>query len=289
MPFRASFYEHFGYGVVERRCAWTIPLSVLPRGDADGFRHTAGVTEPLRACRQAMVEAGQCDIERTPGAWENCVKQQGQGYLIADQPGGDGSPMRSWLWFDQARNAAGKDVINVPDLAYDSIASLRRVLHFFANLKDQYSAVTLHLPADLPLNRLLGETQVPHRAVNHETAEAKLYTRMQVRVLDHVKLLESMRDLPADVRGSTTVVIRETEGNTSTLRIEVEGGRATAKPASGDADVECVDRDWASIVTGDLSASRAACLGLIRLGDAGKLAVLDAFARGPAPFCTEYF
>src|SRR5690606_4065439 len=30
MPFRASYYEHFGYGVVERRNDWTIPLSLLP-------------------------------------------------------------------------------------------------------------------------------------------------------------------------------------------------------------------------------------------------------------------
>src|SRR5688572_16673605 len=27
MPFRGSYYEHFGYGVMERRCAWTVPNS----------------------------------------------------------------------------------------------------------------------------------------------------------------------------------------------------------------------------------------------------------------------
>src|SRR5262249_41634349 len=38
MPFRASFYEHFGYGVVERRNEWTIPLGILPKGDCQGVR-----------------------------------------------------------------------------------------------------------------------------------------------------------------------------------------------------------------------------------------------------------
>src|SRR6185503_13598429 len=27
MPFRASFYEHFGYGLIERRHEWLVPLT----------------------------------------------------------------------------------------------------------------------------------------------------------------------------------------------------------------------------------------------------------------------
>ena len=37
MPFRASFYEHFGYGLVERRNEWTLPLAVLPHGSYGGY------------------------------------------------------------------------------------------------------------------------------------------------------------------------------------------------------------------------------------------------------------
>src|SRR3954452_14697753 len=33
MPFRASFYSHFGYGLAERRTEWVVPLFVLPHGD----------------------------------------------------------------------------------------------------------------------------------------------------------------------------------------------------------------------------------------------------------------
>ena len=38
MPFRASFYEHFGYGLAELRHEWTVPLSIFPTGDFAGFR-----------------------------------------------------------------------------------------------------------------------------------------------------------------------------------------------------------------------------------------------------------
>jgi predicted acetyltransferase len=289
MPFRASFYEHFGYGLVERRCAWTIPLSVLPRGDCTGFRHISLATDPPRMCRQAMVEAGQCDIERTPGAWEHWVKQQHEGYVIAHQPDGQGAPVTAWTAFDHTKNPTAKDIITVHDMAFDSVESFVRMLSFFAGLKDQYWAVTMHLPADLPLNRLLRESQVPHRPVNHETAEAKIYTRMQIRVLDHLKLISGMRRLPENVRGAAVVSIAETEGGASRILVELDGGRAAARLASGSVDVECRDKDWASIVTGDLRASEAARLGIIRASNVQSLRVLDAFAAGPAPFSTEYF
>ena len=36
-PFRVSFYESFGYGVMERQNTWTIPLAILPEDDTSGF------------------------------------------------------------------------------------------------------------------------------------------------------------------------------------------------------------------------------------------------------------
>jgi hypothetical protein len=91
MPFRASFYEHFGYGLIERRHEWLVPLSILPPGNFDGFHFTrngddlAGMFE----CRQRMVQNGQCDIERTREAWETYRRNVGEGYEVVDRdPGG---------------------------------------------------------------------------------------------------------------------------------------------------------------------------------------------------------
>ena len=285
MPFRASYYEHFGYGLVERRATWTIPLALLPTGPTDGFSILTGVDEPRRDCRHRMVQSGQCEIERMPGAWKHWGDQEGESYVVADHPAGQ--PMRSWwVWTQQKQN--GKDVLTVDDQAYDSPRSLRRALAFFATLKDQYWAVTLKLPADLPLNRLLTETQVPHRAVNHDTSECRTFTRMQVRVLDHARLIDGLH-LPQAARGAATVAIAETEGATTTLRIEFESGRASATPTTAAPDIECADRDWAAIVLGDLPATRAAEHDLIKVNTPAAAALLDNFAAGPAPFCHEYF
>jgi hypothetical protein len=195
--------------------------------------------------------------------------------------------MRSWWHWSQIKKN-DKDVLHIYDQAFDSIESLRRGLAFFATLKDQFSAVTITVQADFPLNLLLEETQVPHRPVNHDTAEVRTFTRMQVRVLDHVRLINGVH-LPPDVRGRAVVAIAETEETVTALRIDVEGGRATARPTGEPPDVECTDRTWAAIVLGDLTASRAASMGLIRVNSPVAVKVLNAFAAGPAPFSNEYF
>jgi hypothetical protein len=111
---------------------------------------------------------------------------------------------------------------------------------------------------------------------------------MQIRVLDHARLIEAMK-LPAGASGKATVSIRETEGGVSTFSIELSDGHATVKPSTATEDIECEDRIWSPIVMGDLPASRAAAMGLVRLHNRDGLRVLDLFSQGPAPFCNEYF
>jgi predicted acetyltransferase len=287
MPFRASFYEHFGYGVVERRASWTIPLSVMPSGRAVGFEFLDGADEARRGCRQRMVEAGQCDIERTPGMWTHWTMQEGEGYVVGDRAAADGS-MRSWFVWREVREN-DQNVLVIDDMAFDSVEALRRGLCFFGTLRDQFRSLRLTLPADLQVNRLLKETQVPPGAKCHEAASVKWATRMQVRVLDHARLIDGMR-VAEQVRGSATVAIAETEGGISRLRIEMDGGRTGVSETAAAADVECADRHWAAILLGDLPATRAAEMGIIKVNRRAAVGLLDAFAAaGPAPFCNEHF
>jgi len=284
MPFRASFYEHFGYGLIERRATWTIPLSVMPSGTSEGFRVIQGADPARVRCRQRMVEAGQCDIERSAGAWAFWTPQEGGGYVVGDWQAGE---MASWLsWSQQKLN--GKDILVVEDSAYESLEAFRRALCFLGTLRDQYWGATLTVAADFPLNRLLKESQVPHRPVNHDVAEVKSFTRMQVRVLDHLALLNGMR-VPAELRGQAVVGVQECDGSVSRFKIDFENGRASASLTSVAADLECSDVNWAPLVLGDMAASRAASLGLVRIQRPDAVALLDGFARGPAPFCNEYF
>lgn len=288
MPFRASFYEHFGYGLAERRTEWTLPLSIISSGDFEGIRfQESDDRAEVEACRQRVCEVGQCDIETPHAQWEWRWKSAEAGIEVVDRPDDRGS-VRGWMYLQEEKRD-GKTIMRVLDHGCESLDALRRQLYFLGSLKDQYSAAVIVLPGDVPLNRMLRESQIPHRPVEHAVPQAKPYTRMQIRVLDHKKFLEAMK-LPSSVRGAAVVAVRETEGSVSKFRIDISDGRASVSNSDASADVECTDVLWASIASGDLSASDAARFGLmIEVRNPGALTTLDALSIGPVPFCREYF
>lgn len=289
MPFRASYYEHFGYGIAERRCAWTIPLSILPQADTKGLRFYEPADDAeRRACRQRVAEAGQCDIERWDGMWAVHAKRSLDALDIVDRPD-DAGPVRGWMTFGRVTEN-GRDWVKVIDHGHENLAALCRQLAFLGSMKDQFWGGQITLPADIPLNRLLAETQIPHRPVSHATAEVRLFTRMQLRVLDHRKLLAGMR-LPVDARGAVRLNIHETEGDVSKLHLEIEGGRIALGSAPTDAghDFTCTDKTWAAIVSGDLRATDAVRWELATASSPAAVRIMDAFGEGKAPFCLEHF
>jgi predicted acetyltransferase len=294
MPFRASFYQHFGYGIVENRNVWTVPVSILQSGSSEGMRYATPEDGPaMAALYQRVVEGGQCNIERAEARWRHLAPAaMDEGFLVVD-PADDGRGLRGYMMF-LPQYQDGKDAIDISDgvWAYEDAEALRRQLHFLASQRDQFSSVTLRLPVDLPLPWLLRERQIAHRPVNHAAAAVAPHSRMQIRVLDHVKLLENLR-LPAHLMGKAAVCVKESEGHESRFAVDLHGGRiSTAGGTAGGPTFTCEDHTWASIVCGTLRASTAWKLGLAESEHASAAAALDHLASpeaGPTPFCQEYF
>ena len=292
MPFRASFYEHFGYGLVERRSDWTIPLSIVPPADCAGWRLATPEDRSAQADQwQSAIAAGQCEVERSPARWKHRLPSEEEGMVFIDRPNPTGPesthPVRAYAFITQ-ENISGCNNLKVNDWSADSPETFASLLAFLSTMRDQFSTLTITTPADLPLGLLLREPQLPHRLVDHPAAEMHTITRMQLRILDHRKFLESLH-LPPSVRGRVTVAIKETEGSLSRFTIEFEAGRAHVTPSTGSADFECLDRHWASIATGDLLATQAVRWNAARQSTPNAAAILDALSTGPLPFCREYF
>lgn len=303
MPFRASFYEHFGYGLVETRCEWNVPTGLLPAGDFAGYRfmEEADVPRVLELCH-ADARAGRCDIETHPSAFTTNRKWLEDGLCFVDEAEPDG-PLRGWC-FARATTRSDRRVNDVVEWAVDSPASLLRLLHWASSQKDQFPWTRLTLPAHVPLNWLLRERHLVSHAVEHATAELRAHSRMMLRVIDHVAFFKDQR-LPAPhgaaphdaaphgaaatVGGAVTVAVHETEGEVSKFRLEVGDGRLDAAPSQASADVECRDVVWAAVAAGELRASDAARFGLLDVRRPDLLPLLDALAEGPRPFCKEYF
>src|SRR6185503_16290450 len=118
--------------------------------------------------------------------------------------------------------------------------------------------------------------------------DVRVHTRMQVRILDHAKLLSAMH-LPPHHKGSAVVEVRETEGFISKFRIDIEAGKTICKPTEASPDVICTDRIWAAVVMGDLPIDTAVQLELVQVQRPAALQPLSAFSDGPLPFCSDGF
>lgn len=287
-PFRNSFYERFGYGTVERRHLWTVPISLLPGGDTEGLRHyQSSDLEALAVCRQKQVCRGQCDLKRTRDTWQNLIQQDDDGHLFVDRPDPNG-PVRGFVYFETEVQPDGRWRLIVDELGYDDIPALRRILHMLASLKDQYATCVMVLPVDLPLQRLLKESQVPHRVVPHAAADCRLQTRMMMRVLDHKAFIEAMVGLPPAASGKAVIAVHEPEGASNRFLLEISQGRATVTASEQSPQFECKAPVWASVACGEMSATAALRCGLAD-GSPAAASVIDALAVGPAPFCNEAF
>lgn len=293
MPFRASFYEHFGYGLCERRFLWTIPTAILPRPDLCGFELVDPDDEAafvaLADCRRRQARQGHGDMlfPHVPGDglghWMRQFRDTGYIFARRDADGAIDAFVTTEPATERRRHG-----LHCLFVVYTSLTGLRAVLHFLATLKDQYGFIQMAAPADLPMNWLLRETQLPHRGVEHPHARCDVAARMQVRVLDHVALLNGM-ERPGAPDGGAVVRVEEPEGHASTFRIDVDEGRVSAGSSQATPDVTLSAQAWAAVVMGEFPATTAARLGLLTVDSEPALKVLDAFAAGPAPFCREFF
>src|SRR6185295_18204855 len=99
MPWRASYYEHFGYGLVERRAEWTVPLTIMPSDDCAGLRFMSEQDKAaMDECRNRMIAAGQGDIERSPTFWDDYFQRRAtDGFIVVD-PKPEGG-LRGWMLY----------------------------------------------------------------------------------------------------------------------------------------------------------------------------------------------
>lgn len=286
MPFRVSFYEHFGYGLVERQNVWTIPTSILSTGVASNWRFgTATDKQAMIRCRSKQAETGLCDVETSPAAldeWFAHLTPDTQ--LFVDQ---SSDSIRAYTWL-RTLIEADKTVAITVQPGFSDIEGLRSLLGFLGSLRDQYGLVRIVLPIDVPLNWLLKEHQVPHRRVEHLSATCQTITRMQMRVLDHIGFWTGQR-VVRPVSQPVTVAVRECEGNVSRFTLDFSGETVQAGPSDAAADITVSDVVWASIAAGELRCSTAFHLGFISVHRPEAVRALDVLSEGQVPFCYEYF
>ena len=240
----------------------------------------------LIACHNRAVMRGQSDIIRDDHWWQDSEDKNIDGFVIVDADS-QKSIINSYLHYTQFPKD-GKTFLRINSRAWDNLAAFKRQLYFLASLKDQYHGVALTLPADFNLNYLLKEPQIPHRLVNHPTAEVRPFTRMQCRILDHKKFLETL-DWPTELSGEAVIAVQESEGHQSKFKLQISVGKAQVNVSNSAADLEIPDHLWATIALGNMGIRQAVSMELVTAPAPNAIRLLEPLGIGPLPFCEEYF
>ncbi|GIW76281.1 MAG: hypothetical protein KatS3mg104_1344 [Phycisphaerae bacterium] len=286
MPFRVSFYEHFGYGLVERQNVWTLPTLILPPGASSNWRFgTPGDKPAMIRCRLKQAESGMCDVETSPAAMDEWLAHlTPDTQLFVDQ---QSDSIRAYLWLRTVIEEEKTVAVTVQP-GFSDIEGLKSILRFLGSLKDQYGLARIVLPVDVPLNLLLKEHQVPHRRVEHLSATCQTITRMQMRILDHVGFWTGQR-IARPVHQRVCLAVRECEGTVSRFTLDLSGETVQAEHSSSEPDLTVSDVVWASIAAGELRCSTAVHLGFVSVYRPEAVRALEVLAEGQTPFCYEYF
>lgn len=280
-PFRVSFYEHFGYGVMESQNVWTVPLKILPDDDTSGFgEYRDSDFAAALANRQRQFKQTHGDVATDERGLKHWLAALGtNNFRFVDRQ--NGHITSQFSLGTEFEGEQGMAVIGKP--FWDSPAAFRRMLAMIGTLRDQYSQAKIALPADLPLNWWLSERQIPHRRVDHPAARCSRITRMQSAIFDVPKFVQALK-APPGMAGVIRVKI-----DAQTYELEIADSHTAARPVTSSPDFEIDAPTFASIGFGELPPEPATAAGRLTVHRPQALPLLESLVSGPAPYCHEYF
>src|SRR5688500_15145743 len=152
VPFRASYYEHFGYGLVERRANWEIPTALLPSGETEGFEllepGDEAAEQAIADCRARQMARGHGDVsfpayDRLGGFQGAIAGIREDGYCFVRRRA-DGSA--SAFVMTEPHGDRGNRGLHCNYAGYDVAEGLRAILRMLGTMRDQYRRILIATP-----------------------------------------------------------------------------------------------------------------------------------------------
>lgn len=278
-----ALYRQSGYEQAGHRFLTKIPLSrLIGIGKA---RRVVALTEAdhprVEAVYRKFAAHWPGALERAAYGWTRIRKMwdaEYQGFGVLD----DASELGGYLYLSQARDAAtGRQELTLSDVAFTSADHARSLIGLLADFEPMANTVTV---AGGPMHPLV--TLLPQQRY-----EVKLKDYWMLRVINVSKAIED-RGYSSAVRGGLTLEIRDdvVSANSGAWRVEIEGGRATAKRGSiADAGrIVCDIKGLAAMYSGLYTPRQAALLGLCEGDEAGFDVLGAAFAQGTPSMSDHY-
>jgi len=282
-PFRHSFYQKQGYGLIGDIQTLTIHSASVPRFSERDDVHPLSDHElpALSECYDAFARENTCVISRTHDAWRFALKRARKnhwGYWCHHS----GDRITGYMLIDE------RDTVTVKEFVYLTPSALRGLLGFLAVYKT-------HCPLFIPHTRdehfhLLCSDPV-------DVSDRMLYGLYplsghyghgyMLRIVDVVEALLQRRFRPAT--GSVTFHILDDQipENTAPVTLVLEHDPARVSRDTSPSLISLTVSTFAQLYAGYISFTAASRLGLI--DSHGDLAYLDEAFALPVPHCLDFF
>lgn len=272
-PASLRLYARSGYAVCGDRYEVRVPLDGLPRvapATSGRLVRLEGVEDAsMRACYAAVARHRDGWLDRSEPMWRRVREQRGvvrEGYAWMQAERCD-----AYVWFQRVPRAPLSSDIVCSDLVARDAHAAAQIFGFLASFSTVCKELVFHAAPQDPLLFMLEEFR---------WRVAHLHPWM-VRVVDASAAIAA-RGFPPPLRGSVDFTLRD-DGfahNRGPFRLSVEGGLGElARGGAGGIEIDI--RDFATLYSGRVPASRLAAFGRLR-GDERSLAFLDAcFQTGP--------
>jgi predicted acetyltransferase len=282
-PFKHSFYQKLGYGLVGDIHTLTIPSSSIPRFSERDEVHPLSDHElpALAACYDAFALQNTCVISRSPDAWRFAAARARKNHWSYWCHHSDGR-ITGYMLIDE------KDTVTVKEFVYLTPEAVRGLLGFLAVYKTQ-SPLFIPYTRDEFFHLLCTDpVDVSNRMLYGLYPLGGHYGHgYMLRIVDVHEALRNRRF--ANASGSATFHILDDQipENSTTVSLFFDGDSVRVSEEISPNIVSLTISTFAQLYGGYLSLTTARRLGL--LDSYFDLSFLDAAFALPAPHCLDFF
>jgi predicted acetyltransferase len=282
-PFKHSFYQKQGYGLVGEIHTLTVPSHAIPRfSERDDVHPLSDHELPLLAeCYDAFAAMNTCVITRSLEAWRFLLKRARKNHW------------NFWCHHHEGRIAGymlidEKDAVTVKELVYLSPETLRGLLGFLAVYKT-HSPICIPHTRDEQLHLLLTDpVDISNRMLYGLFPLSGLFGHgYMLRIVDVLEALRQRRFNAAV--GSVTFHILDDQipENTTAISLFFNGDSVSISSEITHNIISLTVSTFAQFYAGYLSPTSARRLGLI--DTYFDLSFLDTAFAVPSPHCLDFF
>jgi len=297
-PFRHSFYQHLGWGLIGRVNMYRFApesLPNFPERESISPVVTQEDQETVMACYHSYAQRQNGMVQRDDPYWYEVVYKNAQCYAYISP---DSGKMEGYVTFryrphPQSRAFSSTD-IEVWDFVWNSRKALHGLLGFLASQRDQVKIIDFPDQTGLPFDQILSEPQMPDGRHSWLLGAETIHVGANLMG----RIVQLKRALTAAERfgnGSGKVILKIADelnsANSEQIKIELDRGRLEFTPRGVTAPITLSTdiSTFSSLYWGAIKLTDAVVLGKVELEGKGDAGFLKQMFDVPRPVCMDHF